>query len=64
MPVITKLRDAIRSSRRRMQVGLSQNAEKSGLKTGATRQKRHPAERTNTAQPRFIDSGRVVMRLK
>lgn len=62
MHVTTKLNDVIRSSRRRMQAGLSPNVEKSAQQTGETVRKKHKGEHTSTAQPRYIDSGPVVLR--
>ena len=55
MHAITKLNAAIRSSRRRTQAGPSQNAEKLAQQTGVTAKRKQPAERTSTAQQRFID---------
>jgi len=64
MPVTTKLRDAIRSSRQRMQAGLSRSVEKSGQKTGATKLGRRLAGHTDTGQQKYIDGGKVVLRPK
>lgn len=64
MPVTTKLRDAIRSSRQRMQAGLSRSVEKLGQKTGEIKLERHLAGHTDTGQQRYINSGKVVLRPK
>jgi len=64
MHVITKLNDAIRSSRRRTQAVPSQSAGRSvPLTTVQVEKRRKPkAEHTNTKQQRYIDSG--CIRLK
>ncbi len=62
MHVTKKLNDAIRSSRRRMQVGQLPNAEKSAQQTGETVRRKQKGEHLNTAQPRYIDSGAITLR--
>ena len=63
MHVTARLSAVIRSSRQRMQVAQSPNAVKSVQKTGVTSQRKKPAaEPTSTGQPRYIDSGKVVLR--
>ena len=62
MHAITKLRRDIESSRRRMQAGLSPNAEKSAQQTGETVRRKQKGEHSNTAQPRYIDSGTIILR--
>jgi len=64
MHVITKLNDAIRSSRRRTQAGPLRSVEKSvPLTTVQVEKRRKPkAEHTNTKQQRYIDSGCVTLR--
>ena len=62
MPVTRKSSDDIRSSRQRMQAGLSPNAEKLAQRTGETVRKKPRGEHLNTEQPRYIDSGPVILR--
>tara|TARA_R110002012_G_scaffold81187_2_gene205551 strand:+ start:1598 stop:1786 length:189 start_codon:yes stop_codon:yes gene_type:complete len=62
MHAIKKLNADIRSSRQRMQVGLSPNVEKSVQQTGETARKKQREEHLSTAQPKYIDSGPVVLR--
>lgn len=62
MHAIKKLNADIRSSRRRMQAGLSPNAEKSAQQTGETVRRKQKGEHSNTAQPRYIDSGTIILR--
>ena len=62
MHVTKKLNDAIRSSRRRMQAGLSPNVEKSVQQTGETARRKQKEGRSSTVQPRYIDSGVIVLR--
>ena len=62
MPVTRRLSDDIRSSRQRMQAGLSPNVEKSVQQTGETARKKQREEPLSTAQPKYIDSGPVVLR--
>jgi|TARA_B100000530_G_scaffold19064_1_gene12679 hypothetical protein len=62
MHAIKKLNADIKSSRRRMQAGLSPNAEKSAQQTGETVRRKQKGEHSNTAQPRYIDSGTIILR--
>ena len=62
MPVTRKSSDDIRSSRQRMQAGLSPSVEKSVQQTGETARKKQREEHLSTAQPKYIDSGPVVLR--
>ena len=62
MHAIKKLNADIKSSRRRMQAELSPNAEKSAQQTGETVRRKQKGEHSNTAQPRYIDSGTVILR--
>ena len=54
MPVTTRLSDVIRSSRQRMQAGLSPSVVKSARKTGGTREKQK-GERTSTKQQGYFN---------
>jgi hypothetical protein len=60
MHVTAKLSAVIRSSRQRMQAGQSPSAVKSVQPTGETKQRKQQAGHTSTAQPNYIDSGRVT----
>lgn len=62
MHAIKKLSADIRSSRQRMQAGLSPNVEKLAQQTGETAIKKQREEPLSTAQPKYIDSGPVVLR--
>jgi len=56
MRVTTKLNDAIKSSRRRMQAGQSPSVVKSEQQTGATNPpKKQQVERTSTEQQKYTD---------
>jgi len=62
MHVTARLSAVIKSSRQRMQAGLSPNVVKSAQQTGETARKKQKEEHLNTAQPRYIDSGPIVLR--
>ena len=62
MHAIKKLNADIKSSRRRMQAGQLPNAEKSAQQTGETVRRKQKGGHSNTAQPRYIDSGAIVLR--
>lgn len=62
MHAIKKLSADIRSSRQRMQAGQSPSAEKLAQQTGETARKKRREEHLSTAQPKYIDSGPVVLR--
>ena len=62
MPVTRKSSDDIRSSRQRMQAGQSPSVVKSAQQTGETVRKKQKGEHLNTAQPKYIDSGPVILR--
>ena len=62
MHVTAKLSAAIRSSRQRMQAGQSPSAGKSAQPIGETARKKQKGEHLNTEQPRYIDSGPIVLR--
>lgn len=62
MHAIKKLNADIKSSRRRMQAGLSPNAEKSAQQTGGIARKKQREGRSSTVQPRYIDSGAIVLK--
>jgi len=62
MHVTARLSAVIKSSRQRMQAGQSPNVVKSAQQTGETARKKQKGEHLNTAQPRYIDSGPIVLR--
>jgi hypothetical protein len=62
MPVTRRSSDDIRSSRQRMQAGQSPSVVKSAQQTGETVRKKQREEHLSTAQPKYIDSGPVVLR--
>ncbi len=62
MPVTRRSSDDTRSSRQRMQAGLSPSVVKSAQQTGETARKKQREEPLSTAQPKYIDSGPVVLR--
>ena len=62
MHVTKKLNDAIRSSRQRMQAVPSPNVEKSVQQTGEIAKRKQKEGRSSTVQPRYIDSGAIVLR--
>ena len=62
MHAIKKLNADIRSSRRRMQAGQLPNAAKSAQQIGETVRRKQKGGHLNTAQPRYIDSGTIILR--
>ena len=59
MHVTARLSAVIRSSRQRMQAGQSPSVVKSVQPTGETKQRKHQAEHTSTAQQKYIDRVRT-----
>jgi len=62
MHVTARLSAVIKSSRQRMQAGQSPNVVKSAQPIGETARKKQKGEHLNTEQPRYIDSGPVILR--
>jgi len=62
MHVTARLNAVIKSSRQRMQAGQSPNVVKSAQQTGEIARKKQKGEHLNTEQPRYIDSGPVILR--
>ncbi len=62
MHVTARLSAVIKSSRQRMQAGQSPSAEKLAQPIGETARKKQKGEHLNTAQPRYIDSGPIILR--